>query len=247
MQRETGSAALIIGASGGIGAALVARFLADNSIQTVIAVSRSASAPNSVAGADKLLWLPCDSSDDAIAACIDRLRPYSCGLRRIVVTCGILHTQTLQPEKSLQQIRSDAMLQVLRSNLVVPALWLGGLASLFTRSSDCVIAVLSARVGSIADNRLGGWYSYRSSKAGLNMCLKTASIELARRAPGVKLIAFHPGTTDTPLSAPFQHRVPAHRLFTPAFAAQCLTDLMTNATRDAELSYLAWDGAQIPW
>ena len=106
---------------------------------------------------------------------------------------------------------------------------------------------LSARVGSINDNRMGGWYSYRASKAALNMLLKTAAIEYARRAKNVKLIAFHPGTTDTTLSKPFQKNIPEDKLFKPDFVARQLLMLVAKTPIDGTLSYLDWDHQSIDW
>ena len=147
----------------------------------------------------------------------------------------------------LDAINGDVMRAVLDINLVVPALWVAALARPLRRASGTVIGVLSARVGSIGDNQLGGWYSYRSSKAALNMFLKSAAIEYARRAPGVKLVAFHPGTTDTELSRPFQANVPAGKLFTTEFVAERLLTLLDDLEPDGELSYLDWAGSDIPW
>ena len=107
--------------------------------------------------------------------------------------------------------------------------------------------MLSARVGSIADNHLGGWYSYRCAKAALNMGLKSAAIELARRAKGIKLVAFHPGTVDTPLSEPFQKNVAPEKLFEPAFVAERLDEILAAHAADGELSYLDWAGKAVPW
>ena len=139
------------------------------------------------------------------------------------------------------------MHEVFQANVVVPSLWIGAIPHLLRPDADCVVAVLSARVGSITDNRLGGWYSYRASKAALNMVLKSASVEFARRFPGVKLLAFHPGTTDTKLSQPFQRGVPPNKLFTPDFVAGRLSGLMDRLKPEGQLSYLAWDGSKIEW
>ena len=109
------------------------------------------------------------------------------------------------------------------------------------------MAALSARVGSIGDNHLGGWYAYRSSKAALNMMLRTLSIEYGRRVKNVKIISFHPGTTDTALSKPFQASVPSDKLFTPEFVAGRLYGIMAEAEIDGQLSYLDWDNKAIPW
>ncbi len=241
------SSALVIGASGGIGAAVLAAFLADPDIDEVWAISRS-NAPAEFATAEKApRWLLCDNSEKSIADCAAKLKSGASGLRRIVICSGILHNERLRPEKSLETMHRAAMLEVLEINTVLPALWLSALAPLFGRDTNCVLAALSARVGSIEDNRLGGWYSYRASKAALNMLMQTASIELARRAPGVKLLAFHPGTTDTPLSEPFQRNVPEDKLFTPGFVAERLSALMGTLPKDGELAYLDWDSQPIPW
>jgi NAD(P)-dependent dehydrogenase (short-subunit alcohol dehydrogenase family) len=124
---------------------------------------------------------------------------------------------------------------------------LKALVTLVKGQSDCVISVLSARIGSIDDNRSGGWYSYRASKAALNMLLKTAAIEYARRAKNVKLITFHPGTTDTALSKPFQRSVKPDNLFTPEFVAKHLVNIMNNQTVDGELSFIDWENEAIAW
>ena len=109
------------------------------------------------------------------------------------------------------------------------------------------IIVFSARVGSISENRLGGWYSYRASKAALNMMIKTDAIELARRNKNIKLIAFHPGTTDTPLSKPFQNNVPANKLFTCEFVAKQLLSIVDECELDQSASFLDWQGESINW
>jgi NAD(P)-dependent dehydrogenase (short-subunit alcohol dehydrogenase family) len=163
-----------------------------------------------------------------------------------VLPVGLLVAGVLTPPAPRAALLVGAVSTLLR-NALLPMLWLQALARGLGRKQDCVIAALSARVGSIGDNRLGGWYSYRASKAALNMLLQTAAVELARRAPATKLIAFHPGTTDTPLSRPFQSGVPAARLFTPDFVAEKLLAIMDQTTADGTLSYLDWDGQTITW
>jgi NAD(P)-dependent dehydrogenase (short-subunit alcohol dehydrogenase family) len=113
--------------------------------------------------------------------------------------------------------------------------------------NNCILIALSARVGSIGDNKLGGWYAYRASKSALNMVMKTAAIEYSRRAKNVKLIALHPGTTDTNLSKPFQKRVAEDKLFTPSFVAKQVTEIMNHASVDGQLSFLDWAGKSIDW
>ena len=112
---------------------------------------------------------------------------------------------------------------------------------------SCVVTTFSARIGSIEDNRLGGWYSYRASKAALNMLLKTAAIEYQRVAKGVRFLVFHPGTTDTPLSKPFQKFVSKDKLFTPEFVADQLLTIVEQQASESNIQFLDWDGKAIPW
>ena len=168
-------------------------------------------------------------------------------VEHVVIAVGMLHDETLRPEKRLEDLCSAAALTVINTNTLLPMAWLQALMPLLQSQKQCRVTVLSARVGSIGDNRLGGWYSYRASKAALNMMLQCAAVELARRAKGVKLIAFHPGTTDTALSAPFQANVPEGKLFSPAFAAERLLAVADARAPDGRLSFLDWAGKEVAW
>ena len=140
--------------------------------------------------------------------------------------------------------------ELFNSNTLTPLLCLQSILPLLTHKTQCTITALSARVGSINDNKLGGWYTYRASKAALNMLFKTAAVELARRAKNTKLVLFHPGTTDTALSKPFQKNVPAGKLFTAEFVAKQLFTLTFNNPHlelNGEPAYLDWQGDTIPW
>ena len=139
------------------------------------------------------------------------------------------------------------MRQVFEVNAFLPMRVLAALSPVLKRSTAPRIAVLSARVGSIGDNRLGGWYSYRGSKAALNMMLQCAALELRRLNPAAKLIAYHPGTVDTPLSKPFQANVDAEKLLAPEVAAAALDRVISGVESDGALSYLDWRGDTIPW
>ena len=139
------------------------------------------------------------------------------------------------------------MEQVFEVNTFLPMRVLASLAPVIKRSAAPQIAVLSARVGSIGDNGLGGWYSYRGSKAALNMMLRCAALEMRRVNPSAKIMAYHPGTVDTPLSEPFQASVAPEKLFSPARAAEALDTVLSSLAADGELSYLDWRGETIPW
>ena len=140
-----------------------------------------------------------------------------------------------------------AFQHVLAVNALLPLQVLSAFWSLIRHGAAPRIAVLSARVGSLSDNRLGGWYSYRASKAALNMMLKNAAIEAQRINRRAKFVAYHPGTVDSPLSQPFQRSVPKEKLFTPEFTASQLTEVLNTAVADGELSYVDWAGETIAW
>lgn len=238
--------ALVLGASGGLAQALIAGFLADQNIETVIAVS-SKPAPDSVQAESGLLWIQTEYAEHSMAEVVEQLKDYSGSISRVCICHGLLHTDSLWPEKRLEDIKPEALHEIFQANAVVPALWLKLLHRVLKAKQPTIVAALSARVGSISDNRLGGWYAYRSSKSALNMLLKNIAIEYARRVKNVKLISFHPGTTDTDLSKPFQAAVPEGKLFTPEFVAERLIGIMDSAVVDGQLSYLDWDNKTIPY
>ena len=246
---SAGRCALVLGASGGLGSAMVSEFLNDPEIDKVFAVSSKKNPVGSNEGQNqsKLVWLQAEYSETQMADTVSQLMPHAGTFSRVCVCHGLLHSDKLWPEKRLEDITSEALQEIFHSNTVVPALWLKLLFKILKGQTPCIVATMSARVGSLSDNHLGGWYAYRASKAALNMVLKTASIEYARRAKNVKLIAFHPGTTDTALSKPFQSTVPTGKLFTTEFVAEQLAMIMDSAQLDGELSYLDWDGRTIAW
>ena len=246
---SVGRCALVLGASGGLGSAMVSEFLNDPEIDKVFAVSSKKNPVGSNEGQNqsKLVWLQAEYSETQMADAVSQLMAHAGTFSRVCVCHGLLHSDKLWPEKRLEDITSEALQEIFHSNTVVPALWLKLLFKILKGQTPCIVATMSARVGSLSDNNLGGWYAYRASKAALNMVLKTASIEYGRRAKNVKLIAFHPGTTDTALSKPFQSTVPTGKLFTTEFVAERLAMIMDSAQLDGELSYLDWDGRTIAW
>ncbi len=246
------SAAVIIGASGGLGAALSNEWQQNDAVDMVITVSRSVIPEDLAIDASRLQHLRCDYSEASIASTCEQIKTLIestdiDSISRVCICNGVLHNEKVWPEKKLEEISLHAMQEVFTSNSIVPLLWLKALFALVKGTDDCIISVFSARIGSIDDNRSGGWYSYRASKAALNMLLKTAAIEYQRRARNVKLIAFHPGTTDTQLSKPFQASVRKNNLFSPQFVAKHLVTIMNNQPVDGTLSFIDWENKTIAW
>jgi NAD(P)-dependent dehydrogenase (short-subunit alcohol dehydrogenase family) len=247
---NTANTTLVIGASGGIGSALCAAWHSDGA-GSVIGVSRNP-VPESLAHShDNLTWYQTDYSATSITRCAQRIisDTASAGqsVTRICICNGILHAGDIQPEKRLEQIDADNIMRVLEVNSVTPVMWFTALLPLIPRKRRCVITTFSARIGSIGDNRSGGWYSYRASKAALNMFMQSASIEMARRFPLTKLVAFHPGTTDTSLSRPFQANVNPEDLMQADYVAGALVDIMNTIEVDGKLSFIDWEGKSIEW
>ena len=239
--------AIVVGASGGIGGAVVEKVSGRHDIEKVFAVSRKV-----VEAADpKVIPIKVGSTEGDIQKGVSLIKEsvhdYELLAFEVVIATGILHDGSLQPEKRIESLDNESALRVFEVNTLLPMLWLKAMSSLFSKKTAVKVAVLSARVGSIGDNGLGGWYSYRASKAALNMMLKTYAVESARRFPLMKLISFHPGTTETALSEPFRSNVPDKKLFTPEFVAQCLAAVMSEAEVDGMLSFVAWDGKAIDW
>ena len=242
--------ALVIGASGGIANALIEQLLIDETVARVTAISRSP-CPEKKINHQRLNWLISNYDETAINSVSQQLYQQqkidALYIDRVFICNGILHGDHFKPEKRIEDLDLKIMQQIFHSNTIIPALWLKALRPLLISKSHCHMVFLSARVGSITDNRMGGWYSYRASKTALNMLLKTAAVEYARRAKNVKLIAFHPGTTDTALSKPFQKNVPEGKLFDPKFVANQLLSIVAQAPVDGTLSYLDWDNQTIDW
>lgn len=239
--------AIVIGANSSIAQCVIEQLLSDRMVEQVTAISRSDNPDLQAKYDSSLRWICCDYSEESIKQVCTNLHSPENDISHVIICNGILHTQQIYPEKRLEDINTEKLQAVLQANTIVPMLWLANLAPLLRSKVDCSVAVFSARVGSIADNRSGGWYAYRASKSALNMLIQTASIEYRRRASNVKLIAFHPGTTDTQLSKPFQASVPKDKLFTPEFVASSLLDIMENLDRDSGAEFIDWAGETITW
>jgi NAD(P)-dependent dehydrogenase (short-subunit alcohol dehydrogenase family) len=247
MPRDSANTAIVIGASGGLGSALCKQWLQDAAIGQVVAISRHPEKLSELAASSRFYGIQSDYSEASIAHAVEEIDRLADQVTRVCICNGILHNDTVWPEKRIEELDMQALQHVFTVNSVVPMLWLKALLPVVRGKSDCIITVFSARIGSIGDNRSGGWYSYRASKAALNMLLKTASIEFARRAKNVKLIAFQPGTTDTNLSKPFQSSVKPENILTPEYVAEQLVDIMNRQTVDGELSFIDWQNKPIVW
>ena len=231
--------AVVIGATGGIGRAMVERIVADGAFDTVWAVSRSGADVEGSQG------LSADLEDEASLASAAERIGQGPAPTLIVVATGVLH-DGLQPERAFRQLDAEHLLRDYRVNAVGPALAAKHLLPLMPRDRRAVFAALSARVGSIGDNRLGGWHAYRSSKAALNMILRNLSVEMARSHPQAVIAGLHPGTVATDLSAPFQKGVAEGKLFTADYSAERLLAVLSNLTPADSGGVFAWDGARVP-
>lgn len=219
--------ALILGASGGIGAALAAR-LADQGAE-VTGLSRSRD------GLDV-------TRADSVADHARRLQGQDFDL--ILNTTGALVIDGRQPEKSLDAIDPDAMATQFALNATGVALAIRAFAPLLARDRRAVMGSLSARVGSIGDNQLGGWISYRAAKAAQNQIIRTAAIEYRRRNRHAILVALHPGTVQTPLTAKYASRYPT---ITPQRSAEALLEVIARLRPEDTGSFWDWKGQPVPW
>ncbi len=243
--------ALVVGASRGIGLGFVRRLLADDRLTQVYATYRqAATATDLLALQDqpKLICLPMDVTDEgAIAQGIATIQQRHPAIDLVINCVGILHEGDLQPEKSLRQIEATQLLRYFQVNTIPTVLLAKHVQPLLKRSDRSIFTTISAKIGSIEDNRLGGWYGYRASKAALNMLLKTIAIEYSRKNPHTTVVALHPGTTDTTLSQPFQRNVPPDKLFPVDRTVAQLLNILLQLTPQDTGKFFNWDGQELPW
>lgn len=232
----------VIGASGGIGSAFV-KLLSDQENVTQLHVfSRSKISLDH----EKITSHGINITDEgSIQNAVQNLGDIKFDI--IILASGMLHDETTMPEKSLRDINIDNFNKIFLVNTFAPALVAKYFLPLLPKDKKSVFTALSARVGSISDNGLGGWYAYRASKAALNMILKNAAIETARRYKQASIIGLHPGTVDTGLSKPFQGNVAEGKLFTADQSAAYMLNVINNVTPEDSGHTFAWDGQKIPF
>ena len=237
--RQDKGAAIVIGSSGGLGHALAAALLARRGSTQVHGFSRSADAPPGVQ-AGRI-----DITDEAsLAEAADQVQGE---IDLVIVATGRLLGEGMSPERSFAALDPEALARSFQVNAIGPALVAKHFLPRLPRDRPATFAVLSARVGSIEDNRLGGWYGYRASKAALNMLVRSLAIELARTRPLAVCVALHPGTVDTALSRPFQRNVAAEKLFTPSHSAERLLEVLDGLGPKDSGGFYAYDGRRIPF
>ena len=229
--------ALVIGAGGGIGAALVEALQADPRWAQVLGLGRRS---------EPALDLLDEASVAAAARWVaGQVSQAQAPLRRVIVASGWLHGDGRMPEKSWRELDADALAQAFALNAIGPALVMKHLLPLLATRGPASFACLSARVGSIGDNRLGGWWGYRASKAALNQLVRTAAVELRRRAPEALCVSLHPGTVETGLSAPFSRS--GLEVQPPALAAQRLLAVLDGLTPAQSGEFFDHHGQPVPW
>ncbi|KUJ83992.1 cell-cell signaling protein [Microbulbifer flavimaris] len=236
---------LIAGASGGIAAALGSEISQRFPDAELLTVSRRGEAPEGFTAA---YHLQADLTDaGSVTQVAEFIAEKGAPPDWVICCCGILHTDDHGPEKALDQCEDAWLLESMRINVITHMHLARALSPALKPSHPLVWASLSAKVGSIGDNNLGGWYSYRMSKAALNMFVRNLSIEWGRRLDHCCVVAVHPGTTDTELSKPFQKNIREDKLYSAATSAERIVDVLAGLDEKRNGKLLFWDGEVLPW
>ncbi len=240
--------ALVVGAGQGIGLEFVRQLLQDQRIDRLYATYRRPPSDLLAIADPRLRCLPMDITNEGqIANVVRDIQTETTALHWVINCVGVLHDGTMQPEKSLRQLNSDQLLRYFQVNSIGAVLLAKHLQPLFKHRDRAILATISAKVGSIGDNQLGGWYGYRASKAALNMFMRTVAIEYRRTCPRAIVVTLHPGTTDTQLSKPFQRNVPPEKLFSVDRTVQQLLTVLDGLQERDSGEFFSWDGSQLPW
>jgi NAD(P)-dependent dehydrogenase (short-subunit alcohol dehydrogenase family) len=240
--------ALVFGASRGIGLAITKQLLQDLDVQRVYATYRRTAGGLLEVEDPRLKTIRADITSP------EDLHGLTAGLEAnqahpdFVINCaGILHDDELKPEKSLDQCQPDSLMRSFMVNSIGPLMLARAVIPQMPKKQTAHFAVLSAMVGSIGDNRLGGWYGYRASKAALNQFMRTLAVECHRSHPQLCITAIHPGTTDTSLSRPFQGNVKPGKLYTTSQSASRVLQVVREGQAQHSGRFVNWDGKPIPW
>ena len=230
----------VIGSSGAIGSAFISSYLEDETIENIISFSRSSSANPNKRVKHFCIDIEDEASIEEAAANLNGLT-----LDEIIIASGLLHTENFGPEKSIKDLKAENILKVLKVNTVGPAIIGKYFLPLLNKDSKSVMAFLSARVGSISENKLGGWYSYRASKSALNQIIKNFSIEVKRSNPNAVIIGLQPGTVESKFSEPFKKNVKEGNLFSAEYSVGMLKKVVDSSTSADSGKLIGWDGLEI--
>jgi NAD(P)-dependent dehydrogenase (short-subunit alcohol dehydrogenase family) len=237
---------IIVGANQGIGLGLF-QILSSQSNTNVIIASREYG--EQIIGSNRVWKIKCDlTSESSIQNFFEQVQSHFQCVDWLINCAGVLHTDDYLPEKILSKINAQQLIENYQVNAMGHLLLLKKMEKLIAASDNPIVTSISARIGSIKDNQLGGWYSYRMSKAALNMGFKTLEIEWRRKYPHIQLLLVHPGTTDTELSKPFQKRLAAGKLQTIEQTSQLIIEQI-NRKQQGQLDslFIDFNGIEIEW
>lgn len=243
---------LLAGVSGAIGGALAEALLARDEESLVVGLCRDPSkVPEPLRSHSRMTLLAWDAEDDqsseAVTRALEQTMPVSEGIDTFIYAVGLLHDGLMFPEKRLEELQATSMARAFAVNATGFALLVQALLPWLRHRDFKRVVAVSAKVGSIEDNRLGGWYAYRSSKVALNMLVRTLSVELPRRCKPMACVSLHPGTTDSALSDPFRQSLAQLQVHSPADTAENLLSVIEGLGPESNGRFLSWDGSELPW
>ena len=227
----------VIGSSGAIGSAFVDHYINDQSINSIFSFSRSSIGIDNNKVKHFSIDIENENSVQDAAKSVEEIN-----FDEIIIASGLLHTNEFGPEKSIKDLKADNILKILNVNTVGPTIIGKHFLPLLNKNNKSVMAFLSARVGSISENKLGGWYAYRASKSALNQIIKTFSIELKRTNPKAIIIGLQPGTVESELSAPFKRSVSKNKLFSAEYSASQLIGVIERVDESSSGNLISWEG-----